>query len=788
MNRRLLLPLFVLLFTTCTATGAGSIWPSFDHGCAAEHPRDTAFIDLSGKTAFRPGDDEVWRSKFIDEHEGWNFINVPSSWERQGFPLLDGFGWYHIRFQIPQSMKNDSLLLVMSAVDDADETFLNGVMIGKTGAFPPNARSECKSLRVYPLPRGVREDYNLLAVRVYDMADSGGITGSIFRIIRADSIASVLNEIVDDPFRPPDLMISNGVCISGFNPKSSCLEWSKTHLFNELEAGLYTDETLSKLTLSVNDDGAVRELAACPAEKQEYYRNTGVIHSAFKNGLEVFWYHPHSTHSRILVVMAQTPKRSKISDVGLLSTFTKSAWTVKQIEKKDFEKRRIYFVLAFNSCCEELAEKDLDEFLRLNEEEGKEAWSLERELAYWERIGAEEFYFPATLTDSEKTVYRQSVSLIVEAQSREAGLSEGQIVSAFTPASHAYTIPRDHIVACAALAEAGVLDLAWKGLDFLKKSPPGAYTFYPVDGIEYGIGYEQLVSPTWLFGNGGERIWQHKEDALLSYETAALYLEAFDALRRNTRRKTDNVAKPFSDSAFIAPHWKELSARVADVLLFMRDSSGLIPHGGGGLSEALSPTPNMYASLHAAAALRIAAHYASLLHDKIKAFLYDQAAQQTMRTISRTIGDILARTSAKDLSPLESSLFHPFIADGITLELFEPKSVEAEFALDLIEQSFRIEDTDELYNAQPDGDWFTRQARPQVALKLARAYAINGDLARAEELFAVVTRTAFNNNCMLPELIDPVTKNWYGGLPSIGAGAAEYILTAETLSRIRLEK
>src|SRR5207302_308521 len=63
------------------------------------------------------------------------------------------------------------------AGDDVDETFLNGVKLGQTGAFPPNYRSEWQAYRRYRIPVDALNwgGENVLAVRVYDGAGPGGI-------------------------------------------------------------------------------------------------------------------------------------------------------------------------------------------------------------------------------------------------------------------------------------------------------------------------------------------------------------------------------------------------------------------------------------------------------------------------------------------------------------------------------------------------------------------------------------------------------------------------------------
>ncbi|MBI5646355.1 MAG: hypothetical protein HY962_05435 [Ignavibacteriae bacterium] len=758
----------------------------------AAGPGDTTSIDLRGLAAFKPGDDEVWRSKYIDEREdGWNFIPVPGSWERAGYPLLDGFGWYRLRFRIPTALRRDSLLLVMSAVDDADEAYLNGVLVGETGAFPPAPRSEFASLRVYPLPREFREEYNLLAVRVYDMGDSGGIAGSIFRIIRADSLPSVLDEIVDAPFRRSPLFLSNGAAVSALDPVTLQIAWTKPHLFHELENGVPTQSILSACGITVEVRGTRKPLADCEMTEIGYVRNTAIITARFREGFDVSWFHPRATRGRVLAIRVAMRAGAPVTDPGLFATFDRSYWALREFNDEDPLERRRTFVLAWNSCCDELAQRDLADALDAPAVDGHKSWSLEAEIHRWEVILKDALYAPAALRENERRVYETSRAILLSAQVREAGMGEGQIVSAFAPDSRARCQPRDHFAACIALATCGLHTQAAAGLAFVDKADAGEYARFDVYGEEFGVGFPYRITPAWYLGNGTEKRWQRPDHAQLSLDGTALYIEAVEAYRRAiARRETASralspAARKSADSAWILPRWRNLSALAADVLLFTRDSATQLLHDGHApWGEALAHTPSAVTSLHASWALFTAARYAFALGESTKSYLYREASQSILRAIRENIRSAARKQSAAELTPAEVSLFHPLIIDGILLGLFEPNSAEARFALDVVERGFRADDAGLAFNALPDGDAYGRMARPLITLRLARAHAVCGNLPRAEQLFQAATGIAQHNDGLLPELVDPVSESAYGAFPSTAA-AAEYLLAAEEIARLR---
>jgi hypothetical protein len=747
--------------------------------CTLLAAQDTTSIDLRGRAAFRIGDDDVWRSKYIDEQEGWNFITVPGAWEHNGFPLTDGFAWYRVRFRIPASMRDDSLLLVISGVDDADETFLNGVMVGKTGGFPPELRSELRSLRVYPLPRFIREEHNLLAVRVYDMGDFGGITGSIFRIVRADSMHRVLDEILDAPPVTPPRFLSNGVMVSAFLPDSAILTWCNPHVYGALSEDLHTETVLRRLALEIEDDRGRRPYV--PVEKG-YLGRTGIYRTRSVEGVEAFWYHPLGTEARLLVVAVRHPEAME-SEMGLGFVMERPYWRYEERSVTETGMRTTYHILAYNSCCTELVDRDMEDFL----DHDPPLYTLVAQEAAWKDLLSSARYLPEALTGQERMVYRRAVTSILQAQVRENGLGAGQIVSALEPASRAVTVPADHLLAAQALAAAGMHDAAGTALRFLGRAESGTYTLFDVLGEEYGVGFPYLVSPARYFGMGTEWRWQRPDDAVLRYDGMPRYLLALEALRAEQERRVISEGRVFSDSAFLAPYWSTVSARVADVIMYRLDSSGFLSQDDSPWGDGLTELPGVYSTILAVRALRIVEDYATVLGHPLKAFLYAEAAARAEKAIRSLATGVLARASADQLTPLQQRLFHPFIIDAVSLGIFPPGSAEAQLAFDIVETGFSIEDSPLQYRAQPGGDWFARQARSQLALRLARAYAVAGDPERAEALFASVTAAAATHDGILPELIEPVSGNWYGGIPHIPT-AADYILTAERITMARLLK
>ena len=138
-------------------------------------------LTLDGMWKFRTGDAPEWKSPEFDD-SGWGSIYVPIYWETQGYKNYDGIGWYRLHFTVDSSFAGKRLLFLLGKVDDYDEAYLNGEVIGKTGAIPADGKpgrtgNQYSWLRTYTIPVGLLKigQENVLAVRVWDGWLHGGI-------------------------------------------------------------------------------------------------------------------------------------------------------------------------------------------------------------------------------------------------------------------------------------------------------------------------------------------------------------------------------------------------------------------------------------------------------------------------------------------------------------------------------------------------------------------------------------------------------------------------------------
>lgn len=145
-------------------------------------------MKLNGYWRFSIGDDSNWAKPNYNDAD-WEEIRVPSTWENEGFYGYNGYAWYRKSFMLEVDKNNSSYYLQLGFIDDVDEVYLNGRLIGFSGSFPPNYETAYNAHRRYPIPQDLLNRYgkNVIAVRVYDSQMGGGIvSGDIGLYVRTN--------------------------------------------------------------------------------------------------------------------------------------------------------------------------------------------------------------------------------------------------------------------------------------------------------------------------------------------------------------------------------------------------------------------------------------------------------------------------------------------------------------------------------------------------------------------------------------------------------------------------
>jgi alpha-galactosidase len=155
----------------------------------------SAQVDLSGGWRFHTGDDPSWSGQNFNDQD-WKSIEVGKQWEHQGYADYDGYAWYRKHVTIPSALKNNSFLkeslrFALGRIDDGDEVYLNGKLIGQNaGQTKDITRGQYDLTRIYTLALGdpsIHWDQdNVIAVRVFDHGGGGGMYEGPYTLAASD--------------------------------------------------------------------------------------------------------------------------------------------------------------------------------------------------------------------------------------------------------------------------------------------------------------------------------------------------------------------------------------------------------------------------------------------------------------------------------------------------------------------------------------------------------------------------------------------------------------------------
>ncbi len=132
---------------------------------------------VTGEWRFKKGDDIAWKEFDFDDND-WQKVQLPAHWEKYSDYTQDNvYGWYRREIIVPKEYKGKDITISAGFIDDVDETYFNGELIGKTGSFPPDYKSAWNIAREYRVKSKFIKygQKNIIAIRVFDGAGPGGI-------------------------------------------------------------------------------------------------------------------------------------------------------------------------------------------------------------------------------------------------------------------------------------------------------------------------------------------------------------------------------------------------------------------------------------------------------------------------------------------------------------------------------------------------------------------------------------------------------------------------------------
>jgi len=180
----------------------------------SENPSGNDTINISRHWKFKQGDNKEWSQPSYDDSQ-WKEITTDFPWASQGYESYVGFAWYRLKIMIPSSLKkksfyHDSLQFSLGRILDMDQFYLNGKLVGQNGRSMDQSPGEFNkdnpsyAFRDYRLPvndPNIKWDqYNIIAIRVFDIRGRGGIFNPLASISMVDIKDSIDADLNSSPF------------------------------------------------------------------------------------------------------------------------------------------------------------------------------------------------------------------------------------------------------------------------------------------------------------------------------------------------------------------------------------------------------------------------------------------------------------------------------------------------------------------------------------------------------------------------------------------------------------
>ncbi len=127
---------------------------------------ETSTVDLGMKD-----DQPVWANPEFND-SAWKTMELPGYIESNGLQGVDGIIWFRKEIELTPAEASQKTTLYLAKVNDSDNTFINGKLVGST-------KMQAEKSRIYEIPAGLlKSGKNNLTVQMEDVGGMGGIYGN----------------------------------------------------------------------------------------------------------------------------------------------------------------------------------------------------------------------------------------------------------------------------------------------------------------------------------------------------------------------------------------------------------------------------------------------------------------------------------------------------------------------------------------------------------------------------------------------------------------------------------
>ncbi len=709
-------------------------------------------IVLPDNWLFKTGDDPSYKEISIDE-SGWVNINVPGNWEDQGFPEYDGYAWYRLHFKITEHPGNQPLYLFLGKIDDADETYLNGVKIGSSGKLPPEPLTAWNDQRAYKIPNELLQKENTIAIRVYDIFSPGGIHSGLIGILNQQEYEYEMNPPEGAKKSYYQITTANGLIAAVYNERRNEFENVFPHIFKFYDFEKPVSPFIKSLKLVCNQKPV----------SVKYLDNTHIINVDYNN-FNVKYFAPFVANEKILYAVL-TGKESEVGKYFFSYRKVNAEILVDSVTiKKDGDQIEKYFLFSFNDSLHNNTEVIKKAVERIKNSKSD---IVDDELKFMKDVFARAT-FPDGLSIDEKNLYEQSITVLKMAQVTENEIfpkAKGQVLASLPPGVWSITWLRDGMYSLLGLNAAGLYEESKKLLSFFLNAESNFYkSFIWEDGKDYGVGVDYQISVTRYFGIGKEESDFNDQGPNIELDGFGFFLYTF----------SDYINKS-GDKKFFDENYKFISEKVADALIHCIADNDLIRIDSGPWERHLPGKQYTYTSCTAAAGLKA---YSELLNKMgIDSKKYFEASERTTKGIKNNLivdGKYL-KGNAEGKSNKEYEFYDAGMIEAFTLDVLTDRDL---FLTNMAEYDDTLKvDENRGYSRVSGVDSYDINEWVLIDFRTAAAHIKFGQKDKAKKLIDWVISQAKLNFNLLPELFEYNNATYDGAIPMVGFGAGAYLKT-----------
>ncbi len=366
---------------------------------------------------------------------------------------------------------------------------------------------------------------------------------------------------------------------------------------------------------------------------------------------------------------------------------------------------------------------------------------------------------PAGASTLESALALQAQVNLRMGQVQETGPGQGQILASVAPGQWNIAWVRDMAYATVGLLRSGHYAEAKAAIAFQLAAPSGTYQSY--------VGAPYQISVVRYYGNGVEWSDSNSDGPNIEFDGFGLFLW-----------ELDEYVRASGDTASLATWWPIVKSKVADVLVGLQESTGLIKpdssiwevHWNG------QQRHFAYTTITAANGLCSASRLATAAGDTASATSYLAAGQKSRDALLPNLrapdGTLAQSTEALTAG---TGWLDAAVLEAIDFGLIDPSLHTATATLASIEAGL-VPQSGRGFKRSDAGDAYSSNEWVFIDLRAARSLELSGDAAGSADLFAWNVDQASDNFGELSELHDPVTADYAGQSPMVGFGAGAYLL------------